>query len=117
MLGGYFSKNPITCPIMVSPDMPLYEVETPKSVISIKNQNYYCLPHGAGYKLATDCMAQLTDIPNIFSLQYENEAKVFTRYIELFPFEYRKDIIDVCCTRHKLGCVSNRFEPILNIKV
>lgn len=117
LLGGYFSKNPITCPIMVSPDMPLYEVETPKSVISIKNQNYYCLPHGAGYKLATDCMAQLTDIPNIFSLQYENEAKVFTRYIELFPFEYRKDIIDVCCTRHKLGCVSNRFEPILNIKI
>ena len=75
------------------------------------------MPHGAGYKLATDCMAQLTDIPNIFSLQYENEAKVFTRYIELFPFEYRKDIIDVCCTRHKLGRVSNRFEPLLNIKV
>lgn len=117
LLGGYISKSPIICPIMVSPDFPLYEVETKKSVVSIKNQEYYCLPHGAGYKLVPDCIAQSTDMQNVFSLQYENEAKTFTKYIELFPFEYRRDIIDVCCTRHKLGCVNNSFEPILNIKV
>ncbi len=39
LLGGYFSKSPIICPIMVSPDMPLYEVKTHQSVISLKNEN------------------------------------------------------------------------------
>lgn len=117
LLGGYISQRPITCPIMISPDMPIYEVETHQSAISINNHEYYCLPHGAGYKLLPDYITKVENMQDIFSLQYGNEARVFTKYIELFPFEYRRNIIDNCCIKHNLGCVRECFKPILNIKV
>lgn len=117
LLGGYISKTPIACPIMVSPSLPLYEVENTKKSIFISGQEYYCLPHGAGYKLIPECSADNTSLQNIFLLQYGSEAKVITKTIELMPYEYRENIINTCCLDQKLGRVKRIFNPIINIKI
>lgn len=117
LLGGYISKNPLVCPIMVSPNLPLYEVENTEKTVFINNQKYFFLPHGAGYKLIPGCSAKNTNIKNAFLLHYNNDAKVLTESIDLLPYEYRHNIIDLCCSKHELGYVKRIFSPVLNVKV
>ena len=115
LLGAYSSNTSFQCPIMLSADEDLYYINVNKPLSNI-DDNFYCAPHGGGYRLSSIVNAKQLNHDE-FILTYPNKSIMITNNIIDLPFNYRKNTISLWCDKYEFGESILKLKPILNLKI
>ncbi len=118
-LGGYVSKIPFSCPIMMSPGSNLSIIHVNKSIRLFKNNLYYA-PHGGGYALSeviTASSFNTNPVLGNYILAYSNGAQLLSDDILKMPYYYRTNTDQCWCYLHNMGNIEVSMRPIFNLKV